>query len=197
MSGGYKSISNCPEVFIPHSEWTSAKVSVHVLLKRCINSDYWITYVPQFFSMRGISLLLPVKATFPSRSWICGAMPSLYRYRLKYITLGKSFHHTKVTIRTMKLFFYINTHGKEPQVMRNIMYLSIAFFNDCSSQLVIFFTCVTLAPQGGSVGSHHNQHYVTLPTGSSTCKFWSQQVDGWKPHKTFILLWYLISGDEL
>lgn len=24
-------------------------------------------------------LELPVKATFPSRSWICGAMPSLYK----------------------------------------------------------------------------------------------------------------------
>lgn len=34
----------------------------------------------------GLCWALPVKSTFPYRSWICGARPSLKRYRLRMAT---------------------------------------------------------------------------------------------------------------
>lgn len=54
----------------------------------------------------------PVKSTFPYRSWICGARPSLNRYRLRED--GKAINKRNRTQRytrtgTQKGFFCLNT----------------------------------------------------------------------------------------
>lgn len=54
--------------FLFNSDWTKQN-----------KNSLWEHKKTAYLSSLQEELELPVKATFPSRSWICGAMPSLYK----------------------------------------------------------------------------------------------------------------------